>query len=43
MVERGLGALGVGAGLIPNRLEAGNALLQAGSVEIGDAGLDDVE
>ena len=43
MVERGLGALGVGAGLFPNRLEAGDALFQAGGVEIGDAGLDGVE
>jgi hypothetical protein len=30
MVERGLGALGVRAGLLPNRLEAGDAFLQAG-------------
>lgn len=43
MVERSLGALGVGAGLFPDHLEAGNALLQTGSVEIGDAGLDGVE
>ena len=43
MVERGLGALGVSAGLFPNRIEASDALLQAGSVEIGDAGLDGVE
>jgi hypothetical protein len=34
-----LGALGVGAGLLPNRLEAGDALFQAGSVEVGDAEL----
>ena len=43
MVERGLGALGVGAGLLPNRLEAGDTLFQAGGVEIGDAGFDGVK
>ena len=43
MVERGLGSLGVRAGLFPNRLEAGDAFLQAGGFEIGNAGLDGVE
>src|SRR5579883_676409 len=43
MVEGGLGALGVGAGLLSNRLEAGDALSQARGVEIGNAGLDGVE
>ncbi len=43
MVERGLGAFGVSAGLFPNRFETGDALFQAGGVEIGDSGLDGVE
>ena len=43
MVEGSLCAFGVGAGLFPNRLEAGDALFQAGGVEIGHAGLDGVE
>ncbi len=43
IVEGGLGALRVHAGRFPNRLEAGDALFQAGSVEIGDAGFDGVK
>lgn len=43
VVERGLGALDVGADLFPNRLEAGDALFQTGGVEIGHAGIDGVE
>ena len=43
MVEGSLCAFGVGAGLFPNRLEAGDTLFQAGGVEVGDAGLDGVE
>ena len=37
MVERVLGAFGVRASLSPDRLEAGDALFQAGGVEIDDA------
>ena len=36
IVECRLGALGVCAGLIANRFEAGDALFQAGRLEIGD-------
>ncbi len=44
MVERGLGALDVGAGLFPNRFEAGDRLLQAGGRrDSATAGLDGVE
>ncbi len=42
MIECGLSALGVGAGLFANRLEAADALFQAGGVEVGDASLDGV-
>ena len=37
-----VGALGVGLGLIADRLQAGDALLQRRVVQIGDAGLDGV-
>src|ERR1700686_5093208 len=38
----GLGAQGVGLGLIADRLQPGDSLLKAGVVEIGDTGLDGV-
>jgi hypothetical protein len=43
VVERCLGAFRVHAGLFPNPLEASDALFQAGSVEVGNAGLDGVK
>jgi hypothetical protein len=42
-VERGLRALRVCAGLLPDRLEAGDALSEAGRIKIGDTGFDGVE
>jgi len=43
IIERGLSALGVCAGLFSNCLEAGDALFQAGGVKVGDARLDGVK
>jgi len=40
--QSGLSAHGVGLGLIPDRLQFSDALLQAGVAEIGDTGLDGV-
>jgi hypothetical protein len=37
-----LGAVGIGLGLIADRLQTGDALLQGRIVQIGDAGLDGV-
>jgi hypothetical protein len=41
-VQHGLGAHGVGLGLIPDRLQPGDTLLQARIAQIGDTGLDGV-
>jgi hypothetical protein len=40
--QSGLGARGVGLGLIADRLQPGDALLQAGVAQIGDTGFDGV-